>query len=119
MTPAELKARTKRFALRVLKVADSLPRKPSGRTCASQIADSGTSVASNYRAACKARSRREFIAKLGIAEEEADETQFWLEMILESDLVPAKRLQSLYQEACEITAILAASRKSAGSDDAK
>jgi four helix bundle protein len=117
MTPEELKARTKQFALRVLKVADSLPRSPSGRTLASQIADSGTSVASNYRAACKARSRREFIAKLGIAEEEGDETQFWLEMIMESGLVPAKRLQSLLQEAHEITAILAASRKSAAGGD--
>ena len=119
MTPEELKARTKRFALRVFKVADSLPRVPSGRTCARQIADSGSSVASNYRAACKARSRREFIAKLGIAEEEADETQFWLEMIMESGMVPAKRLQSLYREACEITAILAASRKSASGRDGK
>ena len=117
MTPEEIKARTKRFALRVFKVADSLPRVPSGRTCASQIADSGSSVASNYRAACKARSRREFIAKLGTAEEEADETQFWLEMIMESGMVPAKRLQSLHKEACEITAILAASRKSASGRD--
>ena len=117
MTPEELKARTKQFALRVLKVADSLPRSPSGRTLASQIADSGTSVASNYRAACKARSRKEFIAKLGVAEEEGDETQFWLEMIMESGLVPAKRLQSLLQEAHEITAILAASRKSAAGGD--
>ena len=119
MTPEELKARTKKFALRVLKLADSLPRNPSGRTFSSQIADSGTSVASNYRAACKARSRREFIAKLGIAEEEGDETQFWLEMIMESELLPAKRLQSLHQEAREITAILAASRKSAASGDGK
>jgi four helix bundle protein len=115
MTPEELKARTKQFALRVLKVADSLPRSPSGRTLASQIADSGTSVASNYRAACKARSRKEFISKLGVAEEEGDETQFWLEMIVESGLMPAKRLEPLLQEAHEITAILAASRKSAGS----
>jgi len=113
MTPEELKARTKKFALRILKLADSLPRSPSGRTLASQIADSGTSTASNYRAACKGRSRKEFIAKLGIAEEEADETQFWLELIMESGLVPPKRLQSLYQESREITAILAASRKSA------
>jgi len=114
MTPEELKARTKKFALRILKLADSLPRTPSGRTIASQIADAGTSAASNYRAACKARSRKEFIAKLGIAEEEADETQFWLEMTMESNLLPPKRLQPLYQEAREITAIFAASRKSAG-----
>ena len=115
MTPEELKARTKQFALRVLKVADSLPRSPSGRTLSSQIADSGTSVASNYRAACKARSRKEFISKLGIAEEEGDETQFWLEMIMESGLIPSNRLKPLLQEAHEITAILAASRKSAAS----
>ena len=113
MTPEELKARTKRFALRILKLADSLPRTPSGRTMASQIADSGTSAASNYRAACKARSRKEFVAKIGIAEEEADETQFWLEMIMESKMVSAGRLQPLHQEAREITAIFAASRKSA------
>jgi len=113
MTPEELKARTKKFALRILKLADSLPRSPSARALAGQIADSGTSTAANYRAACKARSRKEFIAKLGIAEEEADETQFWLEMIMESGLIPAKRLQSLCQESREITAILAASRKSA------
>lgn len=81
---------------------------------AGQIADSGRSTASNYRAACKARSRKEFIAKLGVAEEEADETQFWLEMIMESNLVSPKLLQSLYQEAREITAIFAVSRKSAG-----
>jgi four helix bundle protein len=113
MTPDELKARTKKFALRVLKVADALPRTPSGRTLAGQIADSGTSAAS-YRAACKARSRREFIAKLGTAKEEADETQFWLEVIMESNWVSPKLLQPLYQEAREITAIFAASRKSAG-----
>lgn len=113
MTPEELKARTKRFALRILKLADSLPRTPSGRTLAIQIAASGTSAACNYRAACKARPRKEFVAKLGIAEEEADETQFWLELIIESGWIPANRLQPLYQEARELTAILAASRKSA------
>ena len=78
-----------------------------------QITASGTSVAANYRSACKARSRKEFIAKLGVAEEEADETQFWLELISDSGLIPIKRLESLHQEARELTAILAASRKSA------
>jgi four helix bundle protein len=114
MTPEELKARTKKFALRILKLADSLPRTPSGKTIAGQIADAGTSTASNYRAACKARPRKEFIAKLGIAEEEADETQFWLEMIMESNLIRPGRLLPLYREPREITAIFAASRKSAG-----
>lgn len=77
---------------------------------AGQIARSGTSVAANYRAAGKARSKAEFIAKLGIAEEEADETQFWLELIVESGTISAKQLEPLQQEAKELTAIIAASR---------
>jgi four helix bundle protein len=113
MTPDELKDRTKKFAVRIIKLADSLPRSASGRNLAGQITASGTSVAANYRSACKARSKKEFIAKLGIAEEEADETQFWLELISETGLIPPQRLAPLYQEAKELTAILAASRKSA------
>lgn len=80
---------------------------------AGQIVRSGTSVAANYRAAGKGRSKAEFIAKLGVAEEEADETQFWLEMIIESGTMPATRLQPLLVEARELTAIIAASRKTA------
>jgi four helix bundle protein len=113
VTPDELKVRTKAFALRVLNIAENLPRSVRGRTFANQIARAGTSVAANYRAACKARSRAEFIAKIGVAEEEADEVQFWLEMILESRLIPPQRLNDLLAEAGELTAILAASRKSA------
>ncbi len=113
MTPEELKIRTKKFALRVLKLAEKLPRSVRGRVLANQIARAGTSVAANYRACCKARSKAEFIAKIGIAEEEADEVKFWLEMIAESALVPQARLSDLHQEARELTAILAASRKSA------
>ena len=113
MTPAEMRTRTKQFALRILKLAESLPRSISGRTLANQIARSGTSVAANYRAAGKARSKAEFIAKFGIAEEEADETQFWLEMIIESQLVKPSLIQPLHQEAREVTAIIAASRISA------
>lgn len=114
MSPDELKARTKKFALRVLNLAEKLPRGIKGRVLSDQIARAGTSAAANYRAACKARSKAEFIAKIGIAEEEADEVQFWLEMIAEAELIPAERLRELQQEAREITAILAASRKSAG-----
>lgn len=110
MNVDEMKMRTKKFALRVLKLADSLPRTAAGRAMAGQIARSGTSVAANYRAAGKARSKAEFIAKLGIAEEEADETQFWLELIVESGTIPAKQLEPLQQEAKELTAIIAASR---------
>ena len=110
MNAEDMKLRTKIFALRIMKLADSLPRSPSGRTLAGQIVRSGTSVAANYRAAGKGRSKAEFIAKLGIAEEEADETQFWLELVIESGIVPSTRLEPLLQEARELTAIIAASR---------
>ncbi len=113
MTPDDLRERTKQFALRVLKLAESLPRSVSGRVFANQIARSATSVAANYRAACRGRSKAEFIAKLGIAEEEADETQFWLEMISAAEIIPSSRLENLQKEAAEITAIIAASRKTA------
>jgi four helix bundle protein len=75
---ADLKARTKQFALRVMKLVDALPRTIQGRAIARQIIRSATSVAANYRAACRARSRAEFIAKIEVVEEEADETCFWL-----------------------------------------
>ncbi|HEY3601728.1 MAG TPA: four helix bundle protein [Chthoniobacterales bacterium] len=113
VTPDEMKTRTKKFALRILNLAEKLPRGVKGRILADQIGRADTSVAANYRATCKARSKAEFIAKIGVAEEEADEVQFWLEMISEDGLVPPKRLIELQQEARELTAILAASRKSA------
>jgi four helix bundle protein len=113
MTAEEMRMRTKQFALRIMKLADSLPRTASGRALGGQIVRAGTSVAANYRAAGKGRSKAEFIAKLGIAEEEADETQFWLELIIESGIVPSTRLEPLLQEARELTAIIAASRISA------
>jgi four helix bundle protein len=113
VTPDELKVRTKKFALRILNLAEKLPRGVKGRVLSDQIARAGTSVAANYRSACKSRSRAEFIAKIGVAEEEADETQFWLEMIAESELVSTQRLSELQLEARELTAIFAASRKSA------
>lgn len=109
MTADEMRERTKLFAVRVLRLADSLPTSSSGKTLSNQIARSGTSVAANYRAACKARST----AKLGIAEEEADETQPWLELIGTAGLVNNTRLQPLQSEARELTAIIAASRKTA------
>jgi four helix bundle protein len=83
---ADLKARAKQFALRVMKLVDALPRTIQGRVIANQIVRSATSVAANYRAACRARSRAEFIAKLGVVEEEADETCFWLELIIDSSI---------------------------------
>ena len=92
---------------------DALPRGIQGRAVASQIIRSATSVAANYRAACRARSCAEFIAKLGVAEEEADETAFWLELNIDSALLAEARIHPLLMEAGEILAIMAASRKSA------
>src|ERR1051325_8485561 len=114
MNPTELKARTKAFALRIIKLTQALPNTAAGRAIASQIVRSGTAVAANYRATCRARSKAEFIAKIGVVEEEADETALWLELLAESDLVPARRLGKLLDEANELTAIMAASRKTAG-----
>jgi four helix bundle protein len=111
---ADLKARTKQFALRVMKLVDALPRTIQGRAIANQIIRSATSVAANYRAACRARSRAEFIAKIGVVEEEeADETAFWLELIIDSALLTEARIRPLLIEAGELVAIMAASRKSA------
>ena len=110
---AELKARTKQFALRVMKLVDALPRTIQGRAIANQIIRSPTSVAANYRAACRARSRAEFIAKIGVVEEEEDETCFWLELIIGSGLLTEARARPLRNEADELVAIMAAFRKSA------
>src|SRR6266571_4148130 len=113
MTPDELKTRTKHFALRVIKLVAALPKTIEGRAIANQLVRSGTSVAANYRAACRARSKIEFVAKMGVVLEEADETQLWLELIIEAKLIPAKRVQPLLHEASELVAIFVASRKSA------
>ena len=113
MTETELKTRTKQFALRVLKVVDALPRSTSGRVLGGQIARSATSVAANYRAVCRAKSRADFVAKLATVEEEADETAFWLEMIVDSGLLTAAQLKPLLKEADELTAIFVSSLKTA------
>jgi four helix bundle protein len=107
-----LKKRTKAFALRILKLVDALPTTTAGRALASQIVRSGTSVAANYRAACRAKSTADFIAKMGIVEE-ADETLFWLELLEESQPVGAAKLTAAKQEANELIAITVASIKTA------
>ena len=113
LSKPDLKKRTKAFALRILKLADALPKTTAGRALSSQIVRSGTSVAANYRAACGAKSSPDFIAKMGIVEEEADETLFWLELLEESKLVPATKLTAIKQEANELIAITVASIKTA------
>ncbi len=111
MTREELQQRTKQFALRVIKLSASLPQNAAGKAIAHQIVRSATSVAANYRAACRARSRAEFSAKLGVVLEEADETQFWLEMITEAELLSPSRVRDLMKESSELVAIFTASSK--------
>ena len=113
MNSDDLKKHTKQFALRVLKLVAALPDNVRGRIVGGQLARSGTSVGSNYRAACRARSKREFIAKIGIVEEEADESAFWMEVITEDGLLKLPLVQPLLDEANELAKIMASSRKSA------
>ena len=84
MDPIELKTRTKAFAVRVIKLVDKLPDSRASNAIARQMVRSGMSVGANYRAACRAKSRADFIAKLGIVEEECDETVYWMELLVES-----------------------------------
>ena len=111
MTSDELKRRTKQFALRVMKLVDALPRTTTGRAIGGQLVRSGTSVGANYRAACRGRSKAEFTAKVGTVAEEADESCFWLELIIEGQLVPEHLVRPLLEEANELTAIFTASAK--------
>ncbi len=113
MNPTELKSRTKAFALRIIKLTEATPRTVTGRAIAAQVVRCGTAVAANYRASCRARSRAEFIAKIGIVEGESDETALWLELLIESGIMPAKKLSALLEDANALTAIMAASRKTA------
>lgn len=116
MNSDELKARTKQFALRVMKLVNALPRTIAGRTVADQLMRAASSVGANYRAACRGRSTAEFIAKLSIVVEEADESCYWLELIMDGGLLPVEQVKDLHKEAEEITAIMTASRKTARSN---
>lgn len=117
MDKHELQSRTKAFALGILKLVDALPRTPAGRVISNQLVRSATSVGANYRAACRARSHAEFAAKLGTVLEEADESLYWLEMICDGGLMSESTISPLLREANELTAIFAASRKSAIRDN--
>jgi len=113
MTERDLIERTKQFALRIIKVVGALPRTIEGRAIASQLMRSGTSVAANYRAACRARSKPESISKLGTVEEEADESAFCLELLIDAGLMSESKIRSLLNEASEIVAIMASPKKTA------
>ena len=114
MNETDMKRRTKRFALDVIQLVSKLPKTTEGRVVGNQLIRSGTSVGANYRAACRGKSKADFIAKLGIAEEEADESCYWMEIIIEGKILSQEKVNSLLKEANEITAIIVASRKTAG-----
>ena len=113
MTPDELKRRTKLFGLRVIRLVENLPKTQTAGVIGKQLLRCGTSVGANYRAACKGRSKADFIAKLGIAEEEADESVYWLELLIEAGVIKENSAARLIAEANELTAIITSSRKTA------
>jgi len=113
MDSEELRNRTKRFAVAIVKMADDLPNNKAVDVIYRQLLQAATSVGANYRAACKARSKADFVSKITIVEEEADESAYWLEMLLETGLGKPEHLMPLRKEAIELTAIFTASGKTA------
>ena len=99
MNPEDLKRRTKQFALRILKLVGALPNTVQGRTIGGQLVRAGTAVGANYRATCRSRSKAEFIARIGVVEEEADESAYWMELIVEAELLKEEKVVSLLTEA--------------------
>jgi four helix bundle protein len=119
MTPDQMRARTDKFSVDIINFCRSLPPDPFTRRIALQLHDAGTSVASNYHAACRAQSRAQFIAKLSIALEEADECMGWLQKLALTQQATGAALAALQQEASELVAILSASRKTARTGKAR
>ena len=119
MNQDELKSRTKRFGLDVIKLIETLPKGETSYVLRRQLLRSATSVGANYRATCRGHSKAEFIAKLGIALEEADESLFWMEMITEAKIVPENKIADLMDEANQLLAILTASSKTARTNSNK
>jgi len=115
MNPEEFKKRTKAFAVRVINLVDRLPSSRATNAIANQLVRSGMSVGANYRAACRAKSRADFISKMGTVEEESDEALYWMELLVESGKVKAAVLKDLMREAGEILAITVASINTARS----
>jgi four helix bundle protein len=113
MTEKDLKIRSRKFAVDVLNFVDSLPNRRSGNIIGNQLGRSASSIAANYRAACRARSQAEFISKIGIVEEEADESVFWLDIIPDTKNASMETVEPLLKEARELTAIFTSSSKTA------
>jgi len=105
MNQEEMKRRTKQFALRVIRLVESLPRGRTADVIGNQLLRSGTSVGANYRAACRAKSNADFISKMGTVEEETDESLYWIELLIEAEIVKLDSLESLMKEADELLAI--------------
>jgi four helix bundle protein len=113
VTPSQLKTRTKAFAIAVMRFVECVTPCRSSNVLGNQLLRAATSIAANYRAACRARSHREFVAKLGVVEEEADEAGFWVELIEEGGLARSDQAQPLRREASELVAIVVASIRTA------
>ena len=111
MTEAEFKNRTKDIALRVIKLVQSLPNNLVAETIGKQLLRSGTSIGVNYRAASRAKSTADIINKLAIVEEESDESMFWIELLIEAEIFPAKKLTALYDDIDEVVAMVVSSIK--------
>lgn len=107
--PEQLRARTKEFAIRIVRLFKSLPKTDEARIIGKQVMRSGTSVAANYRAVCRARSQADFVSKIGVVVEEADETVFWLELLVDTGIVQKVLMENILLEANELLAIFAAS----------
>src|SRR3989442_6363320 len=113
----EMKSRTRAFALRAIRLVGALPRTPAADVIGKQLLRCATSVGANYRAACRGRSPSEFVAKMGIVEEEADESIYWLELLADSGIVPRAKLGDLMGEADQLVRIIVASIRTARSRD--
>lgn len=116
MTSEELKLRTKKFALRIIRLTENLPINLTGKVISNQLIRSATSVGANYRAACRSRSKQEFISKIKIVEEEADESLYWLELIQERKFFKEEKINQIIKEADELTAIFTSTVKTARSN---
>ncbi len=113
MNPEELKARTRAFTLRIIRVAESLPETPTAKVIRNQMLRCGSSVGANYRAACRAKSKADFVSKMGIVEEEADETIYWMELLIDAEIVERPRIADLLDEANQILSIVISSIRTA------
>jgi four helix bundle protein len=113
MNPEDFKARTRTFALRIIRLAESLPNTPTAKVIRNQMLRCGSSVGANYRAACRAKSKLDFVSKMGTVEEEADETIYWMELLIDAEIVKRTRIADLLDEADQILSIVISSIKTA------